>query len=145
MNDRFFIDTNIFIYSFDDTQPEKQDLSKRIIGFALENDAGIISSQVVQEFLNVATRKFKTPLSITDCLTFLNRIMEPLCVVFANMDLYHHSLDIMQRWKLSFYDSLIISAAIQEDCSILYSEDFQHNQKIQSLTIINPFIEQPSL
>ena len=139
MKDKSFIDTNIFIYSFDNTTPEKQFISKQIIDKGLSNSNSIISYQVVQEFINVATKKFKTPLSIPDCHKYLSVILEPLCEIFSSIDLYYQALEIMERWKYSFYDSLIISAAIKGNCSILYSEDLQSNQKIYDLTIVNPF------
>ena len=140
MNGKYFIDTNILIYTFDNTNKNKQQKSKEIVGHALENTAGIISFQVIQEFLNVSTRKFKSPLSIADSQRYLNTVLEPLCEVFSSTELYHQTLDIMDRWQYSFYDSLIISAAVKADCKIIYSEDLQHNQKIKDLSILNPFI-----
>ncbi len=140
MNGKFFIDTKIFVYTFDSSNREKQKLSKEIVAQALENSTGIISYQVIQEFLNVSTKKFKSPLTVADCQRYLNVILEPLCEIFSNIELYHQALDVMERWHYSFYDSLIISAALKADCEIIYSEDLHHDQKIQNVTIINPFI-----
>ncbi|MBN2105081.1 PIN domain-containing protein [bacterium] len=140
MNDKCFIDTNIFIYTFDHSNVKKQKKSREIIANALEKSNGIISYQVIQEFLNASTKKFKSPLSIADSQRYLSVILEPLCEVFSSIELYHQALDIMERCQYSFYDSLIISAALKAECQILYSEDLQHNQKIQNLKIINPFI-----
>jgi len=140
MNGKYFIDSNIFVYTFDNTNKKKQKKAKEIVSNALENSTGITSYQVIQEFLNVSTRKFKTPLSVTDCQKYLNIVLEPLCEVFSSIELYHQALDIMERWQYSFYDSLIISAAIKADCKIIYSEDLQHLHKIQNLTVLNPFI-----
>ena len=67
MKGKYFIDTNIFVYTFDSSNREKQKLSKEIVAQALENSTGIISYQVIQEFLNVSTKKFKSPLTIADC------------------------------------------------------------------------------
>lgn len=142
MNDKFFIDTNIIVYTFDQSDRKKQKLSKEIIIQAIENSTGIISYQVIQEFLNISTTKFKSPLSILDCQRYVNTILEPLCEVFSSIELYHQALDIMERWQYSFYDSLIISAALKAECKIIYSEDLQHKQKIRNLTIINPFINE---
>lgn len=143
MNDKYFIDTNIFIYSFDKSNSRKHEVSKDIIADALEHSSGIISYQVIQEFLSVATRKFKNPLSYSDCQRYLNIVLEPICEVFSSIELYHQAMDVMERWQYSFYDSLIISAALKAQCKILFSEDFQNNQKIQNLTIQNPFISTP--
>jgi predicted nucleic acid-binding protein len=140
MNDKYFIDTNIFVYSFDNSEVEKQRISKKIIAEANTNLKGIISYQVIQEFINVATKKFKSPLLMPDCNKYLSVVLEPLCEIFASIDLYYQSLEIMERWKYSFYDSLIIAAALKGNCSIIYSEDLKDQQKINDLTIINPFI-----
>lgn len=143
MSDKYFIDTNIFIYSFDTKNPTKNDVAKRLIADALENGTGIISYQVIQEFLNVATQKFAKPLTFKDSQRYLNVVLEPLCEVFSSMELFHKALEIMDQWRYPFYDSLIISAALQADCVTIYTENMQHNQAIRNLTIKNPFIDSP--
>jgi len=140
MNDRYFIDTNIFVYAFDSGNAEKQEIANELIKNALKSNAGCISYQVIQEFINVSTRKFVVPLSIQDCEKYMNSVLSPLCDVFVSIELYSQALDVMDRWKFSFYDSLIVAAALQSDCSILYSEDLQHGQKIEHLTVKNPFL-----
>src|SRR5574343_781402 len=106
-----FLDTNIFVYSFDDRNPGKRDVARRLIGNALNNRSGRISYQVIQEFLNVSTRKFQPPLITQDAQLYLITVLEPLCEVFASAALFHRALDISNLWKFSFYDSLIIAAA----------------------------------
>jgi len=66
-------------------------------------------------------------------------VLTPLCEAFVSVDLLKQALDVAERWRFSFYDSLIIAAALQTNCTILYSEDMQHEQKIQTITIRNPF------
>ncbi|MCP4459656.1 MAG: PIN domain-containing protein [Cytophagales bacterium] len=139
MSDRFFIDTNIFVYSFDFSDNEKRERARAIISNSLKESTGVISNQVVQEFINVATRKFETPLTTEDCRTYVEKIMVPLWEVSASPALIIEALEIKERWKYSFYDSMIISAAIMANCSILYSEDLHSSQQIQSLEIVNPF------
>lgn len=140
MKDKYFIDTNVFIYAFDENEGKQAKANELIKSGLLENK-GCISTQVIQEFINVSIKKFEQPLSIQDCHTFVDKVLSPLCHVFATIELYHRALDTVQRWGYSFYDSLIIAAAQQAECRILYSEDLQHGQKIGSLTIKNPFIE----
>ena len=139
MSAKYFIDKNIFVYAFDTGNPEKQEKADELIENALQSNAGCISFQVVQEFINVSTRKFAVPLSIRDCEKYIKSILSTLCEIFVSIELYSQALDVMDRWKFSFYDSLIVAAALQADCSILYSEDLQHEQKIGHLTITNPF------
>jgi predicted nucleic acid-binding protein len=109
----------------------------------LSGPRGIISYQVVQEFLNAALKKFSKPLTAADAERYLTIVLEPLCAVFAGFELYHQAIDIANRLKYSFYDSLIIASALQAGCSVLYSEDLQHGQKIGGLRILNPFVESP--
>jgi len=140
MKDKFFLDTNIIVYSFDKRDPQKQKIALNLISNALQDANGIVSYQVIQEFVNVALRKFQTPLSMDDCQKYLNIVLEPLCYVFSSFELFHQAIEISERWQFSFYDSLIIGAALQSNCNILYSEDLQHKQKIQTLEIVNPFL-----
>jgi predicted nucleic acid-binding protein len=136
----FFIDTNIFVYSFDNRAPDKRDIARELIGHAIQNGNGRISYQVIQEFLNVSTRKFEVPLTTSDAQIYLKTVLEPLCEIYASAALFYQALETANRWKYSFYDSLIIAAAISADCDILYSEDLQHTHHIGKLTIVNPFL-----
>ena len=140
MSAKAFLDTNIFVYSFDRTDPRKRETARNIVSDSLENGSGIISSQVVQEFLNAATRKFVIPLSLADAQRYLSVVLEPLCEIYTSPELYHQALEIADAWRLSFYDSLIVAAALRSDCEILYSEDLQDGLKIRGLTVRNPFI-----
>jgi predicted nucleic acid-binding protein len=140
MSADYFLDTNILVYTFDGQYPDKQRRSRELVGMALKDGRGCISYQVVQEFLNVATRKFAVPLSSVDANVYLSKVLGPLCEVLCSMSLYGEALEIMSRWHYSFYDSLIIASGLAADCRILYTEDLQHGQKIQNLEIVNPFI-----
>lgn len=71
---------------------------------------------------------------------YLDNVLNRLWEVYPTQKLFHNALDISERWQYSFYDSLIIASAREASCSILYSEDLQHRQKIYSLEIINPFV-----
>jgi predicted nucleic acid-binding protein len=140
MSNKYFLDTNIFVYCFDDRQPEKKLRSLALIADALKTGDGVISTQVMQEFLNVATRKFGVPLNPEDGKVYLQKVMYPLCHVFPDLDLYLTTLNILRDTGYSFYDSLILSGAIQGGCTILYSEDFQASQQVDRVKIVNPFV-----
>lgn len=139
MNDRFFIDTNVFVYSFDASQPAKRDLSLNLIQMGLRSGLGVISTQVIQEFLRVATRKFTTPLKADDCKEYLHLVFNPLCQVYPDLVLYETCLDIQEETGYGFFDSLILAGAVISDCRILYSEDLQDNQKVRGVIIRNPY------
>lgn len=141
MSAKAFLDTNILVYTFDDQDPGKRETARTMVGSALRDRTAIISFQVVQEFLNVATRKFATPLTEADSALYLKQVLNPLCEVHSSIDLYQDALDIQDRWKYGFYDSLILAAALAGDCDLLLTEDLQHGQKIRDITIINPFLD----
>lgn len=140
MSDRFFLDTNIIVYSFDKSNPTKQKRASELIEKGLKGHNGCISYQVVQEFANVATRKFAVPMSHDDCRQFIEMFLSPMWEVYASRDLVNSALDIAERWQYSFFDALIIASALEASCHILYSEELQHRQKIYQLRIIDPFV-----
>jgi predicted nucleic acid-binding protein len=72
---------------------------------------------------------------------YISKVLFPICKIFPTEQLYYFVLEIKEKFKFSFYDSLIIAAAIEANCKTLYSEDLQHNQKIYDLAIVNPFVE----
>ena len=141
MSGRFFLDTNILVYTFDAREPAKQTTATTLVEEALRHQRGIISSQVVQEFLNVATRKFEQPLTHADCQVYLDQVLAPLCEVFPSIELYRKALKVAERWRYSLYDALILAAGLEEGCLTLYSEDLHHGQQIENLTIVNPFLQ----
>ncbi|HAC15695.1 MAG TPA: VapC toxin family PIN domain ribonuclease [Bacteroidetes bacterium] len=137
---RFFLDTNIFVYNHDSRDPNKRMIATKLIESALDNQSGVISSQVIQEFINIATRKFEVKFKPDDLQDYIQSILYHLWEVLPTQSLFDEALYISERYKYSFYDSLIIAAALTSGCDTLYSEDLQHGQKIQNLQIINPFL-----
>ncbi len=139
MSAKYFIDTNVFVYSFDDRQPIKKERALALIQEALKTNTGMISTQVIQEFLNVATQKFAVPLKIDDARAYLRLVMNPLCQIYPNLTLYEGCLELQAETRYSFYDSLILAAALQGGCDVLYSEDLQEGQEVRGVKIINPY------
>ncbi|MCX6053837.1 MAG: PIN domain-containing protein [Chloroflexi bacterium] len=141
MSVKYFIDTNVFVYCYDGVQPAKKERALALISDALQNGNGMISWQVIQEFLNVATRKFAVPIKVEDATLYLQKVLSPLCRIHPNSEIYPQSLEIMKENKYSFYDSLILAAALQGECSVIYTEDMKHGQEIRTMRIVNPFFE----
>ena len=139
MKGSYFLDTNIFVYSFDEAAEAKQQRAQELIKTALRTGNGYISFQVIQEFLNVATRKFKVPMPLLNSKEYLDKVFMQFEIVYPDNNLIKTGLDISATTGYSFYDSLIISAALKAGCNTLYTEDLQDGQVIQNLTIINPF------
>lgn len=137
---RFFLDTNILVYTFDRTDTRKRRKARVVLASALETHRGIISYQVVQEFLNVATRKFSDPLTVPEAQLYLARILMPLCEVFPDSALYSQALSIAGESGMAFCDALIISSAIAGGCDTVWTEDLQHGRRIGTMTIRNPFV-----
>ena len=139
MSARYFLDTNVFVYCFDREDRRKQKRAESLVAQALGHHLAVISSQVVQEFLNVATRKFARPMKANESRAYLDTVLSPLCEVFPTMALYQEALNLHAETGYSFYDSLIIAAALEARCSVLYSEDLQDGRTIRELKIVNPF------
>lgn len=137
---KFFLDTNILVYTFDRTNSSKRRKASGLLADALETRRGIISYQVVQEFLNVATRKFSDPITVPEAQLYLARILMPLCEVFPNSALYSQALSIAGDSGMAFYDALIISSAITGGCETVWTEDLQHGRRIGTVTVRNPFV-----
>ena len=141
MSAEFFIDTNIIIYMFDETDPTKRLRAGELVRRGLEDGTGCISYQVVQETMNVVTRKLgATP---ENARRLLDDVLEPLWQVNPTPSLYRRGLWIQNSYGFSFYDSLIVAAALEADCRRLYTEDLQHGQEIEHLTVWSPFMGSP--
>ncbi len=139
MSVRFFLDTNIFVYSFDPSSAAKAQTSTELIRQAVATRKGMVSYQVVQEFFNVALRRFAHPMAVAEAEQYLGTVFRPLLAVQSSQALYSEALRLKDRHRLSWYDSLIVAAALEARCSVLYSEDLQHGQRFGDLRIENPF------
>jgi predicted nucleic acid-binding protein len=140
MIDRFFLDTNVFVYSFDQSAPLKARKAAELIRQGLTTRKGIVSYQVVQEFFNVALRRFSQPMQAPEAEQYLRTVFQPLLSVHSSQALYAEALHLQGQSGLSWYDALIVTAAIQARCELLYTEDLQHGQRFGSLQVRNPFL-----
>jgi predicted nucleic acid-binding protein len=140
MNDSFFLDTNIFVYSFDSKEPGKQTRAQELIRTGLEGQ-GKISWQVIQEFSNVALHKFERPMGRDDLRDYMHTVLLPLCTVWPEESLYNEALSAGLETGYRWYDSLILVSALKSNATILYSEDLQHDRVYKGIRIHNPFCE----
>ena len=134
-----FLDTNVLVCSFDSDAPAKRDRSRALIATALQDHSATISYQVVQEFLNVATRKFASPMTGSQASDYLNAVLMPLCTVWPSRSLYLTALNVREETGFSFYDALIVAGALEASCKRLLTEDLQDNRVVRGLQIVNPF------
>jgi predicted nucleic acid-binding protein len=141
MKDRVFLDTNIIVYAHDHSSGEKHAAAKAIMEQLWENRRGIISAQVLQEFYVCVTKKIPRPLPIKDAKSIIEHL-STWHVVANDKDLTLKAIDIQERHRFSFWDSLIIQAAFQGQASILLSEDLPSGQAVEDVMILNPFCEE---
>jgi predicted nucleic acid-binding protein len=137
---RCFLDTNILVYSFMPDNRAKRDKARGLVAQALERHDGVISFQVVQEFLNVATRRPQRRMSQAEAQQYLAQVLMPLCEVWPTASLYSEALSIADETGWSFYDSVIVSSASAAGCGVVLTEDLQTARMIRGLEIRNPFL-----
>ncbi len=140
MNDRFFLDTNVVIYAFDQSSSAKLRIARRLIAQGTERKTAVVSYQVVQEFVNVALRRFESSMSQSELEEFLFEALFPMTEISSSPALVIEALRLRGMHQLAWYDSLIVAAAIQARCTVLYSEDLQHGRRFGDLVIENPFL-----
>lgn len=140
MSDSFFLDTNIFVYSVTNDDPGKSQTATELIRKALKTHKGAVSYQVVQEFFNLALKRFAVRMRHQDCEEYLDCVFRSLLKVHSSSALYEEALRLHAGSKLQWYDALIVGAAREAGCGILYSEDLQHGQRFGSLRVVNPFL-----
>lgn len=139
MSGRFFLDTNVFVYEFDERHPQKSKRASDLIRNAILTRQGVVSYQVVQEFFNVALTRFQNPMSRAGAEEYFLATLRPLLTVQSSARLFLEALHIRTQHQFSWYDSLIVAAAQHAECSVLYTEDMQHGRRIGNLKIENPF------
>ncbi len=131
--ERAFLDTNILVYASLIGEP------KAVTGKALRDIGGVISVQVLNELTNVLLRKARWPWdAVRESLTLTRAILE---VVPLTETIHEDGLRLAERYSLSIYDAMIVAAALESGCDVLWSEDMQDSQIIEGrLRIRNPFL-----
>lgn len=140
MSARFFLDTNLFVYTFVPNAPEKTRRANDLIRNALASHRGVISFQVVQEFFSVAFKRLTPRMTTPEAEGYFANVLRPLVSLHSSPALYAEALRLHGTFRLSWYDALIVAAALQANCETLYSEDLQHGQVFGNLRIVNPFL-----
>jgi predicted nucleic acid-binding protein len=136
---RVFFDTNVLVYLFDDDAPEKQALASTVLQREVEAGQAVLSTQVLQEFFVATTRKIDEPLSSEDGERAVRDLAE-LPVIQLTTRLVLDAIRRTRKTGFSFWNALIIEAALASGAGRLLTEDLQHGQRIDALLIENPFI-----
>jgi predicted nucleic acid-binding protein len=135
-----FLDTNVLVYLFDETDERKRRIATELVRRGVALGTACISFQVVQETLQVVTRKLSPPATAVEAIRLLDDVLTPLWTVAPTPALYRRGLELQERYRLSFYDALVVAAALEAGCERLLTEDLQHGQRIERLTIEDPFV-----
>jgi predicted nucleic acid-binding protein len=138
MKDRVFLDTNIIVYAHDRSSGDKNAIAREIMKNLWEGKKGVISVQVLQEFFVCVTKKIINPLPIKSARIILE-YLSSWDVVVNDKHITLKAIDLQEKYRLSFWDSLIVQAAVQSQAGILFSEDLPDGQIILGTRILNPF------
>ena len=137
---KFFVDTNLLVYAYDSTAGEKWKTSLEVLSLLWKYRTGILSTQVIQEFFVSVTQKVKNPILPEAAKEIISDLLRwPLIINDGNHIL--RAIDLQVKYDFSFWDSLILQAAVTSKSQYLLSEDLQDGQVIETVTILNPFLE----
>ncbi len=137
-----FFDTNILVYLFDGDAPAKRDRAREVFGREVESGRFVTSTQVLQEFYVAVTRKLTLPLSSEEAEDAVAALIE-LPVTPVNPRLILQGIRRAREMQVSFWDALIIEAALVAGAGRLMTEDLQHGRDVDGLRIVNPFVSEP--
>ena len=136
MSGKVFVDTNIFVYLFDGRNPEKQRIARGLLTQATSDSRIVLSTQVLQETYVALTRKLNiAPETALEAVT----TMTTYTVVQTDPHLVVKGIRRSMDSRLSLWDALIVEAALEARCEVLYSEDLSDGQRFDSVTVRNPF------
>jgi len=137
-DERIFVDTNVFLYAHDRSSERKREIARHILGEIWEKKNGLLSTQVLQELYIGLARKSVPALASTEVLKILRALLSWKIVVNSAVSVLE-AIDIHRNYRLSFWDAMIVRAAIQGRAKILCSEDLADGQSIEGVRIFNPF------
>ena len=136
--DKVFVDTNIIVYAYDRDAGKKYQIASKLVKDLWHSGLGVLSAQVLQEFFVTVTNKISSPLDIVKA-TGIVKNLSKWNVIVNDVNILLAAIEIHEEHKFSFWDSMIIAAAIKGGAKALLSEDLSDNQEIEGLIIKNPF------
>jgi len=138
MSAKTFLDTNILVYAYDEHEPEKQIRAQTLLRKAIQEESAVLSVQVLGEFFVVVTRRIKEPLSASDAEKIIDTL-SILPVAEIDLTLVKRAIATQTRYRISYWDSLIVATAERAGCSTILSEDLNHGQRYNGVLVENPF------
>ncbi len=136
---RAFFDSNVLIYAFDTEAGQKGERARTLLAMAARTGAGVLSYQVFQELISVMQKKYRVKPSNAEMKRILAQTRKDFQVIESSGELLANALDLRERFNFSWYDSLIVAAALEAKCELLVSEDMRDGLAIDGMTIVNPF------
>jgi predicted nucleic acid-binding protein len=140
MSDKCFIDTNILVYAHDRAAGIKHQKAQSLIEKLWQSGGGVLSTQVLQELCINLRRKTSRPLSVEETRRLIQDYSS-WTIVTNTAESVIQALDIEFRYKISFWDALIVQAAGSSGAAILYSEDLADGQVYGSVRVVNPLTD----
>lgn len=139
-----FVDTNVLLYAFDDKDAAKRDRSRDWLSACWQRRCGRLSTQVLNEFYANARRKFSSAISAGDARAEVRRYQHwrPWAIDHPTIE---SAWAVESRYGLNYWDALMVAAALQQGCTLLLTEDLQHDLLIDGVRILNPFLVGPEL
>lgn len=139
-----FVDTNVLVYRYDSTEPRKQRIAEEWLTALWENGAGRISTQILQELYVTLTRKLSRGLTPPEARRIV-RALSSWSPVPIDPPLILEAWELEDRYQISFWDSLVVAAAIRSGSTILLTEDLQAGMKLGAVSVLDPFSAGPDL
>jgi len=138
MSAKSFVDTNVLVYAHDTAAGSRHQRAKALIDQLWDSGQGVVSTQILQELCFSLQRKLTRPLSALE----IRRIVQPYLaweVVVNTPQAAIEALEASSRYKISYWDGLVLHAAEFAGAALLYTEDFSHGQKYGGVRAVNPF------
>ena len=134
-----FLDTNILVYAFSQTEDSRHQTASTLVERHLEEQSAACSVQVLKEFYVVTTRKLQVPLSHSDATSIISDLITATRVIEDSVPLLRRALDIKQLHSISLWDACIVASAECAGCELLVTEDLSHGMLIEGVRLFNPF------
>jgi len=137
---KVFVDTNVLVYAYDRGAGSKHEEAQGLVEDLWQKSNGVLSTQVLQEFYVNVRRKAKKPISINSARALIGDYLSWDPIVNDGASVLE-AIDAERRYRISFWDALIVVAAQKGGASIIYSEDMNDGQMFGSVQVRNPFTE----
>ena len=136
MATRSFIDTNVLVYAEASDEPHKQRLALALLKSLYDANLGVMSTQVLQEYCNVALKKLKLPAQHVRAQLDLYEQFE---VVQVTPQIIRAGLDLHQTRSVGFFDAIVLASAHAAGCNVIWTEDMNAGEVVNGVCISNPF------